>query len=213
VARTRSRDLENALVDAAEAVLVNDGPAGFTVRAVAAQAGVAPMGVYNRFGGRKGLAEAVLGRGFTGLRLAVASVVETDPLLRLQGAGLRYRDFALSHPQHYAAMFADSLGCGLGSPLLGPVAAAAFDELVTHVQYVIDSGAAPPTDAIDLTQQIWSAVHGAVSLELAGLVRTPNPEATYEHLLQLVLRGVTNSAVPTPDLRPVSRSRNRATTQ
>ena len=200
MARTRSRDLEAALVDAAEAVLVRDGPAGVTVRAVAAQAGVAPMGIYNRFGGKNGLAEALLIRGFTSLRQAVAPRAETDPLLRLHGAGLRYREFALGHPQHYAAMFADTLGCGLGSGLLGQVAAAAFDELVAHVQYVMDSGAAPPADAVDLAQQIWSTVHGAVSLELAGLIRTPDPTATYEHLLQLVLRGVTHPAPSQPDL-------------
>ena len=200
MARTRSVDLETALVDAAEAVLVRDGPAGFTVRAVAAHAGVAPMGIYNRFGGKNGLAEAVLVRGFIGLRQAVASRTEIDPLVRLYRAGLQYREFALNHPQHYAAMFADSLGCGLGSAQVGPVAAAAFDELVGHVQYVIDSGAAPPTDATDLTQQIWSVVHGAVSLELAGLVRTRNPTATYEHLLHLVLRGATHCAPPPLEL-------------
>ncbi len=58
--RTPSQDVERALVDAAEAVLVREGPAGVTVRAVAAEAGVAPMGVYNRFGGKDGLVSAIL---------------------------------------------------------------------------------------------------------------------------------------------------------
>ncbi|HEY4993338.1 MAG TPA: helix-turn-helix domain-containing protein, partial [Nakamurella sp.] len=53
--RTPSRDIELALVDAAERVLVRDGPGAVTVRAVAIEAGVAPMGVYNRFGGKDGL--------------------------------------------------------------------------------------------------------------------------------------------------------------
>lgn len=194
MSRTRSEDLEAALVDAAEAVLVRDGPAGVTVRAVAAYARVAPMGIYNRFGGKDGLAEAVLIRGFTGLREAAAHRAEIDPLVRLYESGLRYREFALAHREHYAAMFSDTLGCGLGSPLVGPVAAAAFDELVANAQYLIDSGVGPPADAMDLAQQIWSVVHGAVSLELAGLVRTPDPNVTYQHLLQLVLRGATNFA-------------------
>jgi AcrR family transcriptional regulator len=198
VARTRSRDLEAALVDAAEAVLVRDGPAGLTVRAVAAHAGVAPMGIYNRFGDKNGLAEAVVIRAFTELRQAVAPGTDAgpDPLLRLQEAGRRYREYALTHPQHYAAMFADALGCDLGSALLGPIAAAAFSELVTHVQYAIDRDAIPPADALDVAQQIWSTVHGAVSLELAGLIRTQDPAASYEHLLQLVIRGIAG-ATPT----------------
>jgi AcrR family transcriptional regulator len=197
VARTRSRDLEVALVDAAEAVLVRDGPAGLTVRAVAAYAGVAPMGIYNRFSGKNGLAEAVVIRGFTELRQAVAPQADsqTDPLRRLHEAGAHYREFALSHPRHYAAMFADTLGCDLGSALLGPVAVAAFNELVSHVQYAMDRDAVPEGDATDVAQQIWSTVHGAVSLELAGLIRTPDPAATFEHLLQLVIRGVTGGVV------------------
>ena len=194
--RTPSRTLEAALVDAAEAILVRDGPAGLTVRAVAAQADVAPMGIYHRFKGKSGLAEAVVMRGFTQLSRAVASGVEVDPLRRLREAGIRYRDFALAHPQHYAAMFADTLGCDLGSAHLGPVAAASFEALVVHVRYAMDRGAIPGADPVDIAQQIWSTVHGAVSLELAGLIRTPDPTATYEHLLQSILRGVASSAAP-----------------
>ena len=77
--RTPSRDIEIALIDAAERVLVSGGPDAVTVRAVAAEAGVAPMGVYNRFGGKDGLVDAVLIRGFVALREAIAEHGETDP--------------------------------------------------------------------------------------------------------------------------------------
>jgi hypothetical protein len=50
-------------------------------------------------------------------------------------------------------------------------------------------GAVPPGDAFDLAQQIWSSVHGAVALELNGLVKTPDPAATYEGLLRLLVVG------------------------
>jgi AcrR family transcriptional regulator len=76
--RTPSRAVEQALVDAAERVLVRDGLPGLTVRAVAAEAGVAPMGVYNRFGSKDGLVAAVLVRGFDGLRAAVLVDDEDD---------------------------------------------------------------------------------------------------------------------------------------
>ena len=100
--RTPSRALEQALVDAAERVLVRDGLGGVTVRAVAAEAGVAPMGVYNRFGSKDGLVAAVLARGFEGLRAATGAADDADPVDRLLTCGRNYRDFALSHPQHYA---------------------------------------------------------------------------------------------------------------
>ena len=43
-------------------------------------------------------------------------------------------------------------------------------------------------------QQIWSSVHGAVALELKGLVLTPDPEATYRATLQTLLRGLAPQA-------------------
>src|ERR1700685_2438388 len=85
--RTPSANVERELVSAAEAVQVHDGPGGVTVRAVAAQAGIAPMGVYNRLGGKDGLVDALLIRGFDMLRAAVAGGGEPDPLRRLWGCG------------------------------------------------------------------------------------------------------------------------------
>src|SRR5580692_6917060 len=82
--RTRSADVERELLAAAEAVLVRDGPGGLTVRAVAAEAGIAPMGVYNKLGGKDGLIDALLIRGFDRLRaVADATINDTaEPSMR-----------------------------------------------------------------------------------------------------------------------------------
>jgi AcrR family transcriptional regulator len=188
--RTPSRDLQSALVDAAEAVLVREGPAAVTVRAVAAEAGVAPMGVYNRFGSKEGLIEVLLVRGFEGLKQAVAAQGELDPLDRLRGAGVRYREFALANREHYSMMFGGALSTGNPSPDLQVCAGAAFAELVGHVATAMNAGSLIPGDPQDVAQQIWSAVHGAVTLEMQGKVLTPNPEVTYLALLELIVRGL-----------------------
>jgi AcrR family transcriptional regulator len=187
--RTRSVDVERALVDAAEAVLVRQGPAAVTVRAVAAEAGVAPMGVYNHLGGKDGLVSAILIRGFDGLTAAISAGDETDAVERLRACGLRYREFALSHRQHYAVMFEGAIPVETSSPDVDNHAAAAFGALVDKVVYGIAQGAVRPGDAFDTAQQIWSTVHGAVTLELKGLVLTPDPAATYRALLETLLRG------------------------
>src|ERR1700722_11434632 len=76
--RTPSADIERELLAAAETVLVRDGPAGLTVRAVAAEAGIAPMGVYSRLGGKDGLVNALLIKGFDRLRAYMdAAVTDT----------------------------------------------------------------------------------------------------------------------------------------
>lgn len=188
--RTPSADVERALVDAAEAVLVRDGPGGVTVRAVAAQAGVAPMGIYNRFGGKDGLVAALLVRGFDMLRAAAAHRGEADPIERLRGSGLRYRLFALANPQYYAVMFSDAMPHDLGQDPVAEHADAAFSELVAHVSNALDAGRITGGEAFEIAQQLWSSIHGAVTLELNGLVLTPDAAATYEGLLETMLRGL-----------------------
>jgi AcrR family transcriptional regulator len=191
--RTPSRELQSALVDAAEAVLVREGPGAVTVRAVAAEAGVAPMGVYNRFGSKEGLIEVLLIRGFEGLRQAVAAHGELDPIERLYASGVRYREFALANREHYAMMFGGPLSSVSPSAELDLCATKAFGELVEHVATAIAAGRLLAGDPQDMAQQIWSAVHGAVTLEMQGKVLTPDPEATYRRLLDMIVRGLAAS--------------------
>src|SRR6202012_3492100 len=93
--RTPSADIERELLAAAEAVRVREGPGGLTVRAVAAEAGIAPMGVYSRLGGKDGLVDALLIRGFDRLRVAVDAPMNAtaEPSMRARflSCGLSYR--------------------------------------------------------------------------------------------------------------------------
>ncbi|MGY1748952.1 TetR/AcrR family transcriptional regulator [Modestobacter sp. SYSU DS0511] len=188
--RTPSRAVEQALVDAAERVLVREGLGAVTVRAVATEAGVAPMGVYNRFGSKDGLIAAVLVRGFDGLRDAVTEDTDPDPVARLLASGRNYRRFALAQPQHYGAMFGGRPLPTEGTGELVAHASAAFEALVEHVRYAMARGALRDGDPVEAAQLIWSSVHGAVSLELGGAVLTPDPAATYDALLRMLLTGL-----------------------
>ncbi len=188
--RTPSRDVELALVDAAERVLASKGPEAVTVRAVATEAGVAPMGVYNRFGGKDGLVDAVLTRGFIALRAAIAPQGESDPGERLLASGMRYREFALGHPARYLAMFDDTLHQETTADEVMEHARAAFEELVGHVRYGMVGGTVADGDPEEVAQQIWSAVHGAVQLEIKGLLQVEDAERNYRALLDTLYRGL-----------------------
>lgn len=179
-----------ALVDAAERVLVREGPEAVTVRAVAVEAGVAPMGIYNRFGGKDGLVDALLIRGFQALRAAIEPQGESDPSERLMNAGLRYRRFALGNSAHYLAMFDNAIHQEVPSPDVAPFAEASFSELVGHVRYRMVGGALLEGDAHEVAQQIWSTVHGAVQLEIKGMIKVPDPGRSYRALLQTLYRGL-----------------------
>jgi AcrR family transcriptional regulator len=192
--RTPSREVQNALVDAAERVLVRDGPAGLTVRAVATEAGVAPMGVYNRFGNKYGLVAAVLVRGFDALAAAIGGDPTDPPEGRLVGCGRRYRRFALEHPQHYEAMFGTAVSpaarAAATTAELDEHAGAAFGVLEAEVTRAMEAGVLRRADPTETAQVVWSAVHGSVALELAGVMQAGDPEATYERLLAAVVTGL-----------------------
>ncbi len=188
--RTPSSDIERELIAAAEAVLIRDGPGAVTVRTVAAEAGIAPMGVYNRLGGKDGLVDALLIRGFDALRASIAGGDQPDPLDRLRACCLRYRTFALTNRHYYAIMFEGALPHDFDTPEVAEHAIAAFDALVRNVELAAAAGAIRAPDPREVAQQLWSAVHGAVTLELQGLVLTPDAEATYQATMETMLRGL-----------------------
>jgi len=188
--RTPSADVERELVAAAEAVLVRDGPGGVTVRAVAAEAGIAPMGVYNRLGGKEGLVDALLIMGFDRLRASVEAGREPDMLDRLRACSMRYREFALANRYFYAIMFEDAIPREHFSDDVGEHAIGAFGALVQKVEAAATAGRIEAADPTEVAQQVWSALHGAVALELKGLVLTPDPEATYRATVDTILRGL-----------------------
>jgi len=190
--RTPSAELERELLSAAEEVLVREGPGGLTVRAVATEAGIAPMGVYNRFGGKDGLMDALLIRGFDRLRATIEGGREPDMLARLINCGLRYRRFGLDNPHFYSIMFEEVRPHPHEHEdnEVATHARAAFGALVRNVELASAAGVIAAPDPVEAAQQVWSAVHGAVALELKGLILTPDPAATYAAYLDTIIRGL-----------------------
>jgi AcrR family transcriptional regulator len=193
-ARTPSADVERELLAAAEAVLVRDGPGGLTVRAVAAEAGIAPMGVYNKLGGKDGLVDALLIRGFdrlgAAMEAATSDTAEPSMRGRFIACGMSYRRFALDNPHFYAIMFERAIPRESATPEVVEHSAATFFALVRIVELAAAAGVIAAPDPVEAAQQIWSTVHGAVALELKGLVLTPDPQYTYQSLLTTIIRGL-----------------------
>ncbi|MFZ2240078.1 MAG: TetR/AcrR family transcriptional regulator [Gordonia amarae] len=186
-ARTPATEIRTNLLAAGRRILERDGEPALTVRAVAKEAGVAPMGVYNHFDGKDGLLNALVSDGFDEFA-GVVTAIDADPAERLRSCGRNYRRFALANPNLYNLMF--SAECEADDE----VAARSFGVLADIVRYGQGVGSIRPGDAVDLAAQIWACVHGAVALELTGAY-PPFIDATdlYEHVLDLVARGVAPS--------------------
>jgi AcrR family transcriptional regulator len=189
VARTASKDVEGALLAAAEQILTDEGPSALTVRKVAQCAGIAPMGVYSRFEGKQGLLEALFVRGFEGLHRTVAQAGGGDARARLRDAALRYRRFAIGHPQHYALMFERMHEVQPG-PTAMDRAHEAFEQLVRLVSDARATGPFGVGSDADVAQQWWAALHGSVSLELLGARFGDEPERSFERLVDSLLVGM-----------------------
>jgi len=184
--RAPAGSVRGALIEAAHRVLRREGAAGLTVRAVATEAGVAPMGVYNHFDGKGGLLSALVTDGFAHLREAIASADDTDPLDRLHTTGVRYRELAVDSPNLYRLMFGSDVA---PDPEVGAAALGALTDVVVFGQR---AGAIRDVDPFELTVAIWSAVHGAVSLEIDAPAHDTVQQWSriYEQTLDMISRGV-----------------------
>lgn len=179
--RTASEQVSAALVNAAETVLDRDGTAGVTVRAVAKEARVAPMGVYNRFANKEGLLAALATRALDELAAAIDVGAEVEPAERFRRACRGYRTFALRHPARYALIFA------AGSPLSDQSSAVAAHGRAVFGVLVDLVTALNPANSLENAQSVWSAIHGSVAIEQAGIGQTPDAETSFEHLLELLI--------------------------
>ncbi|KRD09625.1 hypothetical protein ASE48_06235 [Mycobacterium sp. Root265] len=183
--RTASHEVSAALLNAAEAVLDRDGIDAVTVRAVAHEAAVAPMSVYNRFENKDGLVVALATRALGELAAAIDVPAAVEPVERFLTACRNYRDFALRHPARYSLIF------GAGSPLedqssaVAATGRAVFDTLTALIEAMRTPSAQP--DSPEAAQIVWGAIHGAVTIDQVGIGQTPDSDATFENLLALMV--------------------------
>jgi AcrR family transcriptional regulator len=189
--RTPSADVERELIAAAEAVLKRDGVAGLTMRAIAAEAGTAQTTVYNRFGEKKALVEELMIRILDQMTVMFATGDEPDMRDRLFGTALRFREFFLANPTFFEVMYEMPFPRRQARPEVHQHAAATMNALRRVVELAAVAGVLLVRDnAHSVTQQLWWAMHGAVSLELKDLIITPDRDASYRAYLETLLRGL-----------------------
>lgn len=170
---TSADDPRTALVAVAARLLSEGGPDAVSVRRVAAEVGSSTMAVYTYFGGKPELLRAVHVEGFRNLGSRLAKVRRTeDPIADLAGLARAYRRAALDQPHLFKAMFSRSPGETLTEVDDQLAALSTFLVLVEAVQRAIDAGRLDPGSADQLALEAWSAVHGLVSLEVAGAVQS-----------------------------------------
>ncbi len=174
-------DLKQALVNVAEDLMVEKGPAGFTLADAARRAGVSAAAPYRHFPDREALIAEVARRGFQdfGTMLAASQLVGAagpgDSKERknagehgFRDMGTAYLTFARERPGAYAAMFAGPLK--MSDPALQEPGDRAFQLLVEGIRSAIGGQAAPGADIAQLALQVWAVSHGVATLAAAGRI-------------------------------------------
>lgn len=174
-------DLVNALLSAAEGLLVQHGPGGLSLREVARVAGVSHTAPYRHFRDKAALLQALARRGFERLHAAVKDAgasVPHGPEQQLIAAGIAYVQLAVNHAEITQLMFggttdpaADAAGDSAGRD--------AFAALQTIIESGISAGVFRQREPSELALVAWTSMHGLAMLVTAGLLEydTDNPAA------------------------------------
>ncbi len=174
--RAKLDDVPERLVRAAIGLLAEQGPSAVKARTVASASGLSTMVVYSHFGGIPELMRAVADHGFTELGAAFAQVPETeDPIADLFAMALTCRRVARENPHLYDLMFGLSTRATYrplsDADLRLSGHSPAFREAHAHVAAacgrLVRSGRVEQQDPDVIAAQLWSLVHGYVTLELA----------------------------------------------
>ena len=197
-AASEGADVRRRLLEAAALLLAEDGPDALTARRLAAAAETSTMAVYTHFGGMPALVKEIVAEGFTRLDAHQAGVPHTDdPIADLRSVAMAYRRNALENPHLYAVMFgATSLKGFQLTDADMEIGLSSFAILVGFVDRAIESGQLRKDDPARVAAQVWTALHGYVMLELAGLHLPPdNPvEDVLKPLLDTLLAGLSPGA-------------------
>ena len=190
-------DLREKLIAATEALILERGVDGFSLREVARRAGVSPAAPAHHFGDTKGLLSEVARLGFQDFGDALLEADRRgggDPTKRLNEQGIAYVTFALKNPARFTLMFRHNK-YDATNEALHAVAERAFDALEGAIRAA--EGLAPADemtpDAYGLLLATWSIVHGFAHLalggELDGAARTRGgKDAILKSFLPLMLK-------------------------
>lgn len=157
------------ILDAAWTLLETGGPDALSMRPLADALGVRAGSLYRHIGSREELLRRVAARAALALQIEMRSAADgLPPRAALESASAAYLSYALSHPHVYALLL---LPEPAGERAADPGAAKA---LWNTLLALVGALSGDPDDT-DHAVALWTFLHGAASLERAGLYGTTGP--------------------------------------
>lgn len=162
------------LCDVAEELFAAHGPDGVTMRQLAGELNVSPMTAYRYFQDKDAILAAVRTRAFSRFAQAMedATVAMRHNEPKAWQPGEAYISFALANPSSYRMMFDTYQPTFHDYPDLVKAMERARKTMTAGWRELESQGRFKGD--VDLAGHLhWSAMHGAIMLELAGLLRPP----------------------------------------
>lgn len=157
------------ILAAARAIFERDGLDGLSIRIVAREAGMSPMGLYRHFPNKDAIVDALMLDGFVAWEGIVRAIEEPDPLAWLRRVLDAFLEFAVADPNRFNAAFLlrasgarkypDDFAAGR-SPVVSLMTARIDEAKAAH--QLADA----PSTQIALT--LSALAQGLVSMERAG---------------------------------------------
>jgi AcrR family transcriptional regulator len=193
-------DLRQSLIDAAIALISEDGISDLSLRRVARRVGVSHNAPYRHFEDKDALLAAVAEQGFQSLTVAMETAKQDIPVGTsqcLEAIGLAYVNFAVAQPFHYRLMFGDYRGNSNNYSALTEAAHQSFMVLVDTIQAGQSAGVFRAADPINMARVAWSLVHGQAMLALDNKLQVePGKEfaAFLKFSSQMLFQGLVNDS-------------------
>ena len=192
--------IRELLLDTAWKRLRRSGFDSLQARAITGEIGVSTTALYTHFGSMAGLISAVSDRAFEAFAEAIADPgVTDDPLADMVAMGLAYRNYAIQFPYDYELLFnqhivrySRGVRAAIDLPTAGgavPPGTLAFGMVVERVQAMMAADLVDVSDAGLVSAQMWAALHGYVTLEIAGHFRPEPDHLVFGGLFAAILKG------------------------
>lgn len=158
------------LCQVAATLFVDEGPAAVTMRRIAAELGCGTMTPYRYFASKEQIITAIRTRGLHRFSEALELALATPGDGRTRSRAVRdaYIAFARDNTATYRLMF-EYPETNRDDPAYRAAHERMLRTVAGHVEVLVDEGVVE-ADAPILGHQIWAALHGAVMLEIAGLL-------------------------------------------
>jgi AcrR family transcriptional regulator len=168
-----ARDTRESILDAAVTVYGREGSRGFSMRGVAAEAGITATAIYRHFPDKAALARALVERVRRLLGgYLLDGISGNDSLERVWSCGDSYVRFVVDHPQLYRLLFMDPLDETLPDvhEMQAGEEAAPFRFVIDRIREAMADGYLADRDPGKTALSVWAHIHGLSALALVGRV-------------------------------------------